>query len=139
METKTFEEFAVGDRATFTKTFTDADIVLFAAVSGDTYALHIDEEYAKTTRFGRRIAHGMLTASLISTVNAMVLKKPGGIYVSQNLRFLAPCYPGDTITAVSEVVEILADRRRLRCRTTCTNQRGETVVDGEGVVQKDVR
>ncbi len=139
MNIKTFEAFRIGDSETFSKTITDADILLFAAVSGDTYPLHLDEEYAKTTRFGGRIAHGMLTGSLISTVNAMLLQKPGGIFVSQTLAFRKPVFPGDTITATSEVVEIITDRRRLRCRTTCVNQRGETVVDGEGVLQKDDR
>ncbi len=136
-ETKPFEAFAVGDKATFSKTISEADILLFAAVSGDNYPVHVDEEYAKGTRFGRRIAHGMLTASLLSTTNGLLLQKPGGISVAQTLRFLAPVYPGDTITACTEVVEILPLKRRLRCRTTCVNQRGELVVDGEAFEQKD--
>ncbi len=136
-ETKPFEAFAVGDRATFTKTITDADILLFAAVSGDNYPVHVDAEYARGTRFGGRIAHGMLTASLLSTTNGLLLQKPGGISVAQTLRFLAPVRAGDTITACTEVVEIVAAKRRLRCRTTCTNQRGELVVDGEALEQKD--
>jgi 3-hydroxybutyryl-CoA dehydratase len=136
-EPKPFEAFAVGDRATFTKTITDADLLLFTAVSGDHYPLHGDEEYAKTTRFGGRIAHGLLTASLLSTANGLLLKRPGGISVRQTLHYLLPVYPGDTITAASEVVEIIAEKRRLRCRTTCVNQRGELVVDGEAVEQKD--
>ncbi len=136
-ETKPFEAFRVGDRATFSKTIGEADILLFAAVSGDNYPLHVDEEYAKTTRFGRRIAHGLLTASLLSATNGMLLQKPGGISLTQTLRFLKPVYAGDTITACTEVVEILAERRRLRCRTTCRNQHGELVVDGEALEQKD--
>ncbi|MGH7716361.1 MAG: MaoC/PaaZ C-terminal domain-containing protein, partial [Vulcanimicrobiaceae bacterium] len=72
-----FEEFKVGDKATFAKTITDADLLMFAAVSGDMYEVHVDEEYAKTTRFGKRIAHGMLTASLFSAVNGMLLQRPG--------------------------------------------------------------
>ena len=136
-ETKPFEAFRVGDRATFTKTIGEADVLLFAAVSGDNYPLHVDEEYAKTTRFGRRVAHGLLTASLLSATNGMLLQKPGGISLSQTLRFLRPVYPGDTITACTEVVEILAEKRRLRCRTTCRNQHGELVVDGEALEQKD--
>jgi 3-hydroxybutyryl-CoA dehydratase len=134
---KPFEAFAVGDRATFTKTITDADLLLFAAVSGDQYPLHVDEQYAKGTRFGGRVAHGMLTASLLSATNGMLLGTPGGISVAQTLHFRAPVYPGDTITATTEVVEVLADRRRLRCRTTCVNQRGETVIEGEAIEQKD--
>jgi 3-hydroxybutyryl-CoA dehydratase len=136
-DVKPFEAFAVGDKAVFTKTIGEGDLLLFSAVSGDNYPVHVDEEYAKTTRFGGRIAHGMLTASLLSTVNGMLLQKPGGISVAQTLRFLRPVFPGDTITACSEVVEILAEKRRLRCRTTCVNQRGELVIDGEAIEQKD--
>ncbi len=136
--TKSFEEFALGDRATFSKTITEADILLFAAVSGDQYPLHVDEEYAKTTRFGKRVAHGMLSASLLSTTNGLLLQRPGGISLAQTLRFLKPVYAGDTLEAVTEVIEILPERRRLRCRTTVTNQRGELVVDGEALEQKDL-
>jgi 3-hydroxybutyryl-CoA dehydratase len=78
-----------------------------------------------------------LTASLLSATNGMLLQKPGGISLAQTLRFLKPVYPGDTITACTEVVEILAAKRRLRCRTTCHNQRGELVIDGEALEQKD--
>jgi 3-hydroxybutyryl-CoA dehydratase len=135
---KPFEAFAVGDRATFTKTITEADLVQFASVSGDRYPLHVDEEYARTTRFGARVAHGLLTASLLSTTNGLLLQRPGGISLAQTLRFLGPVYVGDTITATTEVVEVIAERRRLRCRTTCVNQRGEVVVDGEALEQKDL-
>lgn len=135
---KPFEAFAVGDRATFTKTITEADLEQFASVSGDRYPLHVDEEYARTTRFGARVAHGLLTASLLSTTNGLLLQRPGGISLAQTLRFLGPVYVGDAITATTEVIEIIADRRRLRCRTTCVNQRGEVVVDGEALEQKDL-
>lgn len=134
---KTFEEFRVGDQATFAKTIGDADILLFAAVSGDYYELHHDAEYAKTTRFGQRVAHGMLTASLLSTTNGMLLERPGGIFVSQTLHFKGPVVAGDTLTATSEVLEVLTEKRRLRCRTWVRNQRGEIVLDGEAIVQKD--
>lgn len=135
---KTFEEFAIGDKAVFSKTITEADILLFAAVSGDTYELHVDEAYAKTTRFRGRIAHGMLTASLLSTVNGALLQRPGGISVSQTLHWKLPVYPGDTLTATSEVVEIAHERRRLRCKTTVVNQNGDVVLEGEAIEQKDV-
>lgn len=135
---KAFEEFAIGDRAVFSKTITEADILLFAAVSGDQYPLHLDEEYAKTTRFGKRVAHGMLSASMLSTTNGLLLQRPGGISLAQTLRFLQPVYAGDTLEAVTEVIEILPERRRLRCRTTVTNQRGALVVDGEALEQKDL-
>lgn len=134
---KAYEEFAVGDSATFTKTITEADILLFTAVSGDTYGLHVDDEYAKTTRFGRRVAHGMLSASLLSAVHALLLQRPGGVYVSQAVRFVRPVFIGDTLTARAEVVELLPAKRRMCCRTTVVNQRGKTVIDGDSVVQKD--
>jgi 3-hydroxybutyryl-CoA dehydratase len=132
-----FSSFSVGDEATFAKTITEADVVLFAGVSGDTYPLHVDAEYAKTTRFGRRVAHGMLSASLLSTVNGLMLGTPGGLYVEQTLRFRRPVFIGDTLTARSEVVQIDTERRRLHCVTTIVNQHGKTVVDGAAVLQKD--
>jgi 3-hydroxybutyryl-CoA dehydratase len=134
---KPFASMRVGDAETFTKTITDADIVLFAGVSGDMYPLHLDAEYAKTTRFGARVAHGMLSASLFSTVNGALLGLPGGIYVEQTLRFRRPVFIGDTLTARAEITEIITDRRRLRTRTTITNQHGKTVIDGEALLQKD--
>jgi 3-hydroxybutyryl-CoA dehydratase len=135
--TKTFADFQVGDAASFSKTITDADIVLFAGISGDTYPLHLDETYAAGTRFGKRIAHGMLSASLISTSTAALLGVPGGIYVEQSLRFRAPVFVGDTLTARTEVVEIIERRQRLRAKSTVVNQHGKIVVDGESILQKD--
>jgi 3-hydroxybutyryl-CoA dehydratase len=134
---KPFEAFAVGDAVTFAKTITEADIVLFAGLSGDTYPLHVDAEYAKTTRYERRVAHGMLSASLLSTVNALLLGTPGGMYVEQTLRFRRPVFIGDTLTARTEVVAIDAGKRRLHCRTTVANQNGKIVIDGAAVLQKD--
>jgi len=132
-----FSSFAVGDAVTFSKTITEADIVLFAGVSGDTYPLHVDAEYAKSTRFGQRVAHGMLSASLLSTVNGLMLGTPGGVYVEQSLHFRRPVFIGDTLTARSELVEIDPAKRRLHCATTIVNQHGKTVVDGAAVLQKD--
>ncbi len=134
---KPFEAFAVGDAETFRKTITEADVVLFAGISGDMYPLHVDAEYAKNTRFGKRIAHGMLSASLLSTVNAMLLGTPGGIYIEQALRFRRPVFIGDTITAKTEVTSIDVERRRLHCATTVANQYGKLVIDGTAVLQKD--
>ncbi len=134
---KRFEEFRVGDRASLTRTFDAADVERFAELSGDRYPLHLDEAYARSTRFGRRLVHGMLTASLFSATNARLLGLPGGISVEQTLRFLRPVFLGDTITATTEVIEILPRTRRLRCRTTCVNQRGELVLTGEAIEQKD--
>jgi 3-hydroxybutyryl-CoA dehydratase len=135
--TKTFEGFRLGDAETFSKTITEADILMFAGVSGDMYPLHLDAEYAKTTRFGARIAHGMLSASLLSTANAALLGVPGGIYIEQNIRFKRPVFVGDTLTARAEVIEIITDRRRLRTQTTIVNQAGDLVIEGEAIVQKD--
>ena len=124
----------VGARASRTKTITDADIRAFAAASGDTNSIHLDEEYAKTTRFGRRIAHGMLTASLISAVLGNDLPGLGTIYLSQTLAFKAPVYLGDTITATVEVTAFRSEKRITTLRTTCTNQEGTLVLEGEAVV-----
>ncbi|MDE2571042.1 MAG: MaoC family dehydratase [bacterium] len=132
-----FEEYAVGQKTQYVKQITDEEIAAFVGLSGDSYPLHTNEAYAKRTRFKGRIAHGLLTASLLSTANALMLGLPGGIYVSQTLRFRAPVYPGDTITATAEVIALMPERRRIRCRTTCVNQKGEMVLEGEGVIQKD--
>lgn len=134
---KRFAEFKIGDRALFSKTIAASDVDAFASLTGDHYPLHVDEAYARATRFGRRVAHGMLTASLLSTTNGLLLGRGGGISVEQTLRFLRPVFPGDTITACSEVVEIYPASRRLRCRTTCVNQHGELVVAGHAIEQKD--
>ena len=134
---KFYETFAIGDREVFSKTITEADITLFAGLSGDFYPLHVDAEYAKTTRFKQRAVHGMLTASLLSTVNGALLGVPGGIYVSQTLNFKRPVFIGDTLTATSEVVEMIPGKRRLRCLTIVVNQHGKTVLDGEAIIQKD--
>lgn len=134
---KPYDAFRVGDRVTFAKTIGEADVLLFAAVSGDNYPLHVDAEYAKTTRFGQRAVHGMLSASLMSTVVGMLLQKPGGIYVEQTLRFRRPVFIGDTLTATAEVVELLPETRRMRARMQVTNQLGKVVVEGDGLLQKD--
>ncbi len=130
-------DFTTGQRASFTRTLTEADVAAYAHVSGDFNPLHVDPAFAARSRFGERIAHGMLTASLISTVLGMHLPGPGGIYVSQTLRFLRPVRFGDTVTAAAEVVAYDAERRRLTLRTTCANQRGEMVLDGEAVLVVD--
>lgn len=127
-------DFSVGDSASFTKTITDADIILFVGVSGDTNPLHIDEEYARRTRFGHRIAHGILTASLVSTVIGTKLPGPGAIYMGQTLRFLRPVAVGDTVTARATVTAYETERRKLVLLTVCTNQNGEDVLSGEAEV-----
>ncbi len=127
------EDMKLGMRATFSKTITEADIVLFAAVSGDNNAVHINEEYAATTRFSGRIAHGFLTASVISAAVANRLPGPGTIYLSQQLHFRAPVRPGQTVHASVTVSAIDLERRRVTLQTVCCV--GDTVViDGEALV-----
>lgn len=127
-------EFMAGQRATWTKTITEADVMAFAGIVGDFNPLHVDKEYAARSRFKERIAHGILTAGLISAVLGMRLPGPGGIYLSQTLAFRKPVRFGDTVTALAEVVAWQAERRILTLRTACTNQRGETVLEGEAAL-----
>jgi 3-hydroxybutyryl-CoA dehydratase len=127
------EDLEVGMTATYSKTVTDADIVLFAGISGDSNPVHIDHEFAKDTMFKGRIAHGMLTASFISTVLGTRLPGPGSIYVSQNLKFRVPVRIGDTVRTRVTVTAIDPQNRRVAFETTCSV--GETVViSGEAVL-----
>ena len=126
----------VGDSAEITKTIEQLDIDAFARVTGDHNPVHVDEEFAKTTRFGRRIAHGMLTASLISAVLANKLPGEGSVYLGQTLQFVAPVFPGDEITARVTVREIREDKPILKLETVCVNQRDEIVIRGEATVLK---
>ncbi len=131
---KTIEQINVGDRASLKKQITEADVIRFAEVSGDKNPIHIDAEFASQTRFKERIAHGMLTASLISAVIGMRLPGPGNIYVSQTLEFKAPVKFGDVIEAEVEVIEKIAERNRIRLKTVCRNQDDIVVIEGEAVV-----
>ena len=124
----------VGDSASRTKTITDADVQDFARASGDTNPVHLDDAYAATTRFGRRIAHGMLTGSLISAVLGNDLPGNGSIYLGQEFKFKAPVFIGDTITATVEVTAYREEKRIATLKTTCTNQDGVVVLEGEAVV-----
>ena len=124
----------VGDAAEISKTVTDEDVRTFAELTGDRNPVHLDDEYAAGTRFGRRIAHGMLGASLISAVLANELPGRGTVYLSQTLRFTAPVFPGDTVTARVTVRQVREDKPVVTLETVCTNQRGERVVEGEAVV-----
>jgi 3-hydroxybutyryl-CoA dehydratase len=130
-------EIEVGQSAELSKTVTEADVVLFAGVTGDFNPVHIDAVAAAQSPFGERIAHGILSAGFISAVLGMRLPGSGSIYLSQSLRFTKPVRLGDTITARVEVVEVITTKRRVRLATTCSNQKGETVVDGEAVVMVD--
>jgi 3-hydroxybutyryl-CoA dehydratase len=124
----------VGDTARFSKTISESDVYLFAGVTGDLNPAHVNEDYAKGTYFKTRIAHGMLSASLISTVIGTMLPGPGTIYMRQEVSFLAPVKFGETVTAVVEVAEIMAEKKRVRLKTYCVNQDNTTVVDGEALV-----
>ncbi|MCX5833056.1 MAG: MaoC family dehydratase [Deltaproteobacteria bacterium] len=131
---KTIIEINVGDAAEFTKTISEADVYLFAGVTGDLNPAHVNEEYAKKTFFKTRIAHGMLTAGFISAILGTQLPGPGTIYIRQELIFMAPVFFGDTITARAEVVEVNTEKNRLRFKTTCRNQEGKIILDGEALV-----
>lgn len=126
--------YAVGDTASLSKTVTDADIVLFAGVSLDTNPVHLDATYAAKTRFGGRIAHGMLSAGLISACIGTRLPGPGSIYLSQSLKFRAPVRIGDTVTATVTVVAVKDGKPLYTLETTCTNQDGEVLLAGEAVI-----
>lgn len=127
-------ELEVGQKAIYTKTLTETDVYLFAGISGDINPAHVNDEYAKSTPFKGRIAHGILTASLISAVIGMQLPGPGTIYVSQSLKFLAPVHFGDTITATVEIIDIFSEKNRVSLKTYCKNQDGIMVLVGEAIV-----
>ena len=131
----TFNELYVGQKASVQKTFTDSDLRAFAEVSLDTNPIHLDEEYAKTTIFGRRIVHGILTSGLISAVLANKLPGPGTIYLGQELKFTAPVFLGDTITAECEIAEIREDKHSVKLNTTFYNLDGKVVVAGMATVK----
>ncbi|WP_250490982.1 MaoC family dehydratase [Caballeronia sp. INML2] len=131
-----YEDLKPGMSATFAKTITEADVVLFAAVSGDNNAMHINEEFAQTTRFKGRIAHGMLTASVISAAIAGRLPGPGTL--SQTLRFKAPVKPGDTVHATVTVVALLPEKRRVSLTTIC-RVLNKVVIEGDAVVMPTSR
>ena len=131
---KTINEIQVGDAAEFSKTISESDVYLFAGVTGDLNPAHIDERYARKTFFKGRIAHGMLLGGFISAVIGTRLPGPGAIYIRQELKFLAPARMGDTITARVEVAEVLTEKKRVVLRTTCVNQEGTLVLDGEALI-----
>ena len=127
------EDLKTGQSASFAKTVSEADIVLFAGVSGDTNPVHLDQSFAEKTPFKTRIAHGMLSAGFISTVFGTKLPGPGAIYMSQTLRFKAPVKIGDTVVATCTLTEIFAEKRRAMFSTIC--KVGDTVViEGEAMI-----
>lgn len=132
-----FDELAVGVTAAITKTITETDIVMFAGITGDFNPMHVDAVAAARTRFGGRVAHGMLSAGLISAVIGMRLPGFGAIYLSQSLRFTRPVRIGDTVTAEAVVTALNVEKRQVTLATTCRNQDGETVIEGEALVLVD--
>ena len=132
------EDLKPGMNASFAKTISEADIVLFAAASGDNNAVHINEEFAQTTQFKGRIAHGMLSASVISAAIAGRLPGAGTIYLGQNLRFKAPVRSGDTVHASVTVKEIFPEKGRVALTTVCTVA-GKVVIDGDALVMPTSR
>jgi 3-hydroxybutyryl-CoA dehydratase len=131
-----YSDIKIGDDASLSRTITEAHIVQYAGLSGDFNPVHVDAEYAKKSMFGERVAHGMLMAGLISAVLGNQLPGPNSIYLGQDLKFTAPVKIGDTVTVTATVTEKRDDKRILKLSTTVTNQRGETVVDGNAVVKK---
>lgn len=133
----TFSELKIGQKASLQKTFSEADVTMFAGVSLDVNPVHMSEGYAKESMFGKRIIHGMLTASLISAVLGIQLPGPGTIYLGQDLKFMAPVYLGDDITATVEIVELREDKKIVKLNTTCVNQDGKVVISGMATVKFD--
>lgn len=128
------DQIKIGLKGSVVKTISETDVYNYSGITGDFSWLHVDEERSKRGRFGRRIAQGMLSIGLVSAAIGTQMPGTGTIYVSQTIKFLRPVYIGDTITAEVEVIEIMKDRGMVRLKTTCTNQYGEEVLTGEGVV-----
>ena len=127
---KSIDEMKIGDSAQIVKTITEGDIQLFARATGDFNPVHLDQAYAEKTMFKGRIAHGLFSVGLISTILGNILPGHGTIYLSQEVKFLAPVKIGDTITAKVEVIEVIPEKKRAKFRTSCMNQDGKLVVDG---------
>jgi len=127
---KTFAEIVIGEKASFTKTITETDIYLYAGISGDFNPLHVDEEYAKKTQFGGRIAHGGLAGSLLAPVLGMKLPGLGTMALDVTQKYRSPVYPGDTITCAVEVIRKIDRMKAIEMKVLWTNQRGEVVSKG---------
>ena len=139
MQGKSIRELAPGQSAQVSKTISETDVYLFAGITGDLNPAHINQQYAEETRFGGRIAHGMLSAGLISAVIGMQLPGPGTIYVKQDLKFLSPVRIGDTVTATVTVKELDPDRNRAVLETICENQAGTKLIEGQALVMPPVQ
>lgn len=131
-----YSDLKIGDSAEISKTISETDIYNFAGICGDFNPLHVDEEFASKTPFKKRIAHGMLCASLISTLLGTTLPGKNTIYMEQNLKFKAPVYIGDTITAKIEVIDLIQEKNIAILKTEAYNQAGEIVIDGQATVMK---
>ena len=130
----TINEMKIGESASFTKTVTDTDVYMFAGITGDFNPAHVNQVEAEKGMFGKRIAHGMLSAGFISAVLGTLLPGPGTIYMGQELRFTKPVAIGDTITATATVAEMIIEKNRVILDTVCTNQNGEIVIKGKATV-----
>ncbi|MEI2735082.1 MAG: MaoC family dehydratase [Rhodoblastus sp.] len=137
-KTHYFEDLTVGQRETLMKTVMDDDVIAFADLSGDRNPVHLSDHFARKTRFGERIVHGLYTASLISTVIGMYLPGPGAVYLSQTLNFKGPVKIGDVINVVVEVAELTEKGRRVRLHCECLVD-GKVVLDGEALVMAPSR
>jgi len=124
-----------GAKASRSLTISDDTIRAFAEVTGDNNPVHLDDDYAAGSRFGRRVAHGMIAAGLVSATLANDLPGPGSIYLGQTLKFLMPVFPGDTVTATVEVLSVRPDKPIVTLSTVCTNQNDEVILEGEAVVK----
>lgn len=131
-----YDDLVVGQTAEYSKQVTNDDVMAFARITGDFNPVHVDEEAAAKSRFGGRIAHGMLSAGLVSAAIANKLPGSGSIYLAQSLRFTAPVRIDDTITVVLTITELLS-RKRVKLSTICRNQNEETVLDGEATILVD--
>lgn len=131
---KSIQEISIGDQGSFGKTITETDVVLFAGISGDMQAAHVNEHEAKNMFFKGRVVHGMFVASLISAALGTSMPGEGSIYLGQELKFIAPVRIGDTITATVEVCEILLEKNIIKLTTTCTNQNGDKVITGMATI-----
>lgn len=131
-----FSDIQIGDKASMSKTISEFDVYSFAGITGDFNPVHVNTEFAKTTMFKERIAHGMLSAGLISAVLGTTLPGANSIYMGQELSFKAPVHIGDTITATVEVIDKIEAKHRFILRTTVTNQEGTLVVDGKATMLK---
>lgn len=129
----TINDLFVGMNASMSKTIGESDIYGFAGITGDFNPIHVNEEYAKTTRFGRRVAHGMILAGMFSAVRAMKVPGPGGVLISQTLNFRAPAFIGDTVTVFVEVTSVNPEKNRITMRNTIHNQDGTLLIEGESV------